>query len=89
MIGFMLMKQIKISRGGQISVPAEIRHRWSTSRLVLEDEGDRVVIRPLPDDPVSALRGALKDDVVRTSDEMRAQARADERAAEARRSTRP
>jgi AbrB family looped-hinge helix DNA binding protein len=72
---FMFMKHIKISRGGQISVPAEIRHRWNTSRVLLEDEGDRLVVRPVADDPISMLRGALKDDVTRTSDEVRAQAR--------------
>src|SRR6202011_900087 len=43
MIEFMLMKtRVKISKGGQISIPATIRHRWGTSTVALDDQGDRV-----------------------------------------------
>ncbi len=57
MVGFMIMKVTKISRGGQISVPAAVRKRWATSRVLLRDEGDRLVVEPASEDPVSAVRG--------------------------------
>lgn len=50
---------MKISRGGQISIPAAIRHRWGTSTVALDDQGDRIVLEPAPDDPVAAAEGAL------------------------------
>jgi bifunctional DNA-binding transcriptional regulator/antitoxin component of YhaV-PrlF toxin-antitoxin module len=63
MISFMCMKmRMKISRGGQISVPAAIRHRWGTSTVSLEDQGERVVIEPAPDDPIAAAEGALAEE---------------------------
>jgi bifunctional DNA-binding transcriptional regulator/antitoxin component of YhaV-PrlF toxin-antitoxin module len=85
MILFMVMRYVKISKGGQVSVPADIRHRWKTSRVALEDLGDRVVIRPLADDPLAALRGAFAGAGKPGSDELRRRARAEESAAEARR----
>ncbi len=78
------MKLTKISRGGQISVPAEVRKRWNTSRVTLEDRGDSLVIHPASDDPIAAFRGSLAG-IPTTSDEIRAVARADELAAEDRR----
>ena len=78
------MKVHRITAGGQISLPAEVRHRWSTQAVVLEDLGDRVVVRPLPDDPITAARGALKGRLP-SSDELRRRARADETASERRR----
>ncbi len=52
----------KITRAGQVSLPAEIRHRWATSTVAIEDEGDRIVLRPVPDDPIAALLGIFADD---------------------------
>ena len=49
----------KITGAGQVSIPAEVRHRWGTSTVAIEDEGDRIVLRPVPDDPIAALRGSL------------------------------
>lgn len=71
------MKQAMISKGGQISVPANVRHRWGTLRVIVEDQGDALVIRPVPDDPIGAAVGSLKG---RTppSDELRARARNEE-----------
>jgi bifunctional DNA-binding transcriptional regulator/antitoxin component of YhaV-PrlF toxin-antitoxin module len=83
------MPRLRVSRGGQISVPAAIRRRWGGSTIALEDHGDHVVLRPAPDDPVAAARGALKElagDV--TSEEMRAEARAEEAELGRRRSAR-
>jgi len=51
--------RMRISRGGQISIPAAIRQRWATSVLTLEDQGDRIVIEPAPEDPIAAAEGAL------------------------------
>src|SRR5579884_806741 len=60
MIPSMLMKKrMKISKGGQLSVPASIRHRWGTSTVTLDDQGDRIVVEPAPDDPIAAAEGAL------------------------------
>jgi bifunctional DNA-binding transcriptional regulator/antitoxin component of YhaV-PrlF toxin-antitoxin module len=79
------MTYSKISKGGQVSVPAEVRRRWKTSRVQLVDLGDSLVIRPLPDDPIAALRGAFADTDGPSSEELRRAARAEQSAAEARR----
>jgi hypothetical protein len=52
--------------------------------VVVEDLGDRVVVRPLPDDPIAAARGALAGRLGATG-KLRAIARSDEAAAEPRR----
>lgn len=54
------MKQASISKGGQVSIPAEVRHRWGTNRVLVDDRGDELVFRPLPMDPIGATRGALR-----------------------------
>jgi bifunctional DNA-binding transcriptional regulator/antitoxin component of YhaV-PrlF toxin-antitoxin module len=73
------MPRVKLSKGGQISVPAAIRHRWGGSTIALEDHGDHVVLRPAPDDPIAAARGDLKDiGGGVTSEEMRREARAED-----------
>jgi AbrB family looped-hinge helix DNA binding protein len=85
MIKFMIMRIAKITRGGQISIPSSIRHRWGTSKLALEDLGDRVVLRPAPDDPITAARGALAGEISMSSVALRAKAREAEAVAEGRR----
>lgn len=85
MVVFMTMKAVKISSGGQISVPAEVRRRWNTSRVTIDDRGEELVVRPAPDDPITALRGAFADRAGPSSNELRAAARIDERKAEQRR----
>lgn len=88
MIGFMNMSmRMKISKGGQVSIPAPIRHRWGTSMVTLEDEGSRIILQPAADDPIAAADGALAEefgelDVAR----LRRRAREDERQAERHRS---
>jgi hypothetical protein len=73
------MPRLRLSKGGQISVPAAIRHRWGGSTIALEDHGDHVVLRPAPDDPIAAARGDLKDIAGEvTSEEMRREARAED-----------
>jgi len=49
----------RITAAGQLSLPADVRRRWATSTVVLEDEGDHLVVRPVPDDPIAAARGAF------------------------------
>ncbi len=78
--------RMRISKGGQISIPAHIRHRWGTSTVALEDRGDRIVLQPAPDDPIAAAEGALAGefgglDLAR----LRRHAREDEQVAEMRR----
>jgi AbrB family looped-hinge helix DNA binding protein len=89
MIGFMIMRTAKVTRGGQISIPSTIRRRWGTSRLTLEDLGDRIVLTPAPEDPIAAARGALAGEVASSSEQLRAEARAAEAAAEEHRHARP
>ena len=79
------MKRLRITRGGQVSVPADVRHRWGTSVVTVEDRGDEIVLRPAPDDPIAAARGALREHGTVDTNELRRQARDDERAAAARR----
>jgi AbrB family looped-hinge helix DNA binding protein len=73
---------VNISDRGQISIPSEIRHKWQVRRLLLIYEGDRIVLRPVPDDPIGAVTGKYSW-VEATSDRMRS----DDRAADAERST--
>jgi hypothetical protein len=78
------MRICKITTGGQISLPAIVRNRWQTRSVAVEDLGDHVVVRPIPDDPIVAARGALKGKLGSTAS-LRAKARKDEAAAEGRR----
>lgn len=68
-----------VSQNGQVSIPAEARARWNTRRVTVVDLGDRVVMRPLGDDPIGALEGKYR---LRgpSTDRARRQARADDSA---------
>jgi bifunctional DNA-binding transcriptional regulator/antitoxin component of YhaV-PrlF toxin-antitoxin module len=81
------MKTATISRGGQLSVPAEIRHRWGVTRVVIEDRGDALIVRPLPEDPIAAARGSLRASGM-SAEKARARSRRDEAAAERQRGAR-
>lgn len=60
MVAFMKMKKrMKISKGGQVSIPAPIRKRWGTTTVTLDDQGDQLVLKPVPDDPIAAAAGAF------------------------------
>ncbi len=87
MIDFMLMKtRMRISKGGQVSIPAAIRHRWGTSTVAMEDHGDWIILQPAPDDPIAAAEGALAEEFGGIDlGRLRQIAREDEIAAEARR----
>ncbi|MGH2999560.1 MAG: AbrB/MazE/SpoVT family DNA-binding domain-containing protein [Gaiellaceae bacterium] len=77
---------MKISRGGQVSIPASIRQRWGTSTVLLDDQGGRIVLEPAADDPIAAAEGALEAEFGRLDPvRLRHAARDDEHAAESRR----
>lgn len=77
---------MRISKGGQVSIPAAIRHRWGTSTLALTDEGERIVLEPAADDPVAAAEGALAAEMEDFDEAaLRRAARADELASANRR----
>lgn len=49
-----------VSQNGQVSIPAETRARWNARRVLVVDLGDRVVVRPLSDEPVAELEGRYR-----------------------------
>jgi AbrB family looped-hinge helix DNA binding protein len=58
-ISMLMKKRMKISKGGQVSIPAPIRKRWGTTTVTLEDRGGEIVLKPVPDDPIEAAAGAF------------------------------
>jgi AbrB family looped-hinge helix DNA binding protein len=66
-----------VSKGGQISIPAAVRRRWGTDRLVIDDEGDALIVRPIPADSIGAAIGSLAASGP-TSDELRKRMREEE-----------
>jgi AbrB family looped-hinge helix DNA binding protein len=51
---------MKVSSNGQVSIPADARARWNARHVVVVDLGDRIVLRPLADEPAEALRGKYR-----------------------------
>ncbi len=78
------MKLGRITAGGQLSIPAAIRRRWGTKLVALDDQGNQLVIKPLPADAITAARGALAGRIGDAS-ELRRAARRDDDAAVSRR----
>lgn len=78
------MKQYRITTSGQVSLPVEVRRRWGTSIVMYDDLGDRLVVRPVPEDPIAAARGILKGRLLPT-EKLREIARRDEEHATRRR----
>lgn len=72
-----------VSRNGQVSIPAATRARWNARRVVVVDLGDRIVMRPVGDDPVAELSGKYRGRGPRSD-----QARTRERRADATRERR-
>ncbi len=70
---------MKVSRNGQVSIPAGARARWNADRVVVVDLGDRVVMRPLPEDPVGELVGKYRRGP--STDDARRRGRTEEAAA--------
>jgi AbrB family looped-hinge helix DNA binding protein len=75
---------MRVSRNGQVSIPAAVRARWDAERVVVVDLGDRVVIRPASDDPVAGLVGKYAGSG-RSSDDVRRLERAADATRERRR----
>lgn len=48
----------KVTRNGQISLPAELRHRWQSGAVLVIDRGSYAIVRPIPGDVVAELQGA-------------------------------
>jgi bifunctional DNA-binding transcriptional regulator/antitoxin component of YhaV-PrlF toxin-antitoxin module len=67
----MIMRRLRISGGGQVSVPAAVRNRWKTKVVVADDRGDHLILRPAPEDPIEAARGAFAHLPGPTADEAR------------------
>jgi len=57
-----MARRMKISKGGQLSVPAAVRNRWRTNTVVIDDRGDHLVVRPVADDPVEATFGIFAEE---------------------------
>lgn len=57
------MPQATVSEKGSIVIPQEIREKYGirpASRVEVLDIGGRVMILPIPDDPIRAARGMLR-----------------------------
>ena len=67
---------MKISRNGQVSIPAQARSRWQTDQVVVVDLGDYVLMRPVEDNDPARLRGKYVDQGPK-SDDIRRSARRD------------
>jgi len=48
----------KVTRNGQVSLPAHLRHRWASGTVLIIDRGDYAIVRPIPAEPLTRLRGA-------------------------------
>jgi virulence-associated protein VagC len=68
------MKIARISKSGRVSIPAAVKNRWGGRRVLIEDHGDALVLRPLPADPIGAALD-LFPAVGPTTDDVRAQLR--------------
>jgi bifunctional DNA-binding transcriptional regulator/antitoxin component of YhaV-PrlF toxin-antitoxin module len=54
------MKVVTLTRGGQVSIPAEYRRHWPSNRVLVEETERGLLLRPLPADPIAAATGSLK-----------------------------
>ncbi|WP_025321927.1 AbrB/MazE/SpoVT family DNA-binding domain-containing protein [Deferrisoma camini] len=64
---------VRVGQRGTIVVPAEIRRRWGIrkdTRLILREEGDRLVLMPVPS-LTEALAGSAKGCFGSTAAEVR------------------
>ncbi len=57
------MSIVTITPKGQVMIPAQLRKEFGIKpgrKVSIEAEGDHLIIRPLPEDPVKALYGVLQ-----------------------------
>ncbi len=78
---------MRITASGQVSLPATMRRRWGTDRVLVIDKGGYAIVRPVPSDPVNALMGAHRGEGP-MSDGVRAAERAEDAEREAERQAR-
>lgn len=50
--------QAKVTRNGQVSLPAELRRRWAAGSVLVIDRGDYAIVRPVPVDALESVRGS-------------------------------
>ena len=79
---------MKVSANGQVSIPAEVRARWNTEKVVIADMGDYIAMRPMSEDPLNELVGKYPGKGPST-DEMRRMDREEDALYEAKREARP
>ena len=53
------MKIVTLTRGGQVSIPAEFRREWTSNRIMVQETDRGLLLRPVPDDPLAAALGSL------------------------------
>lgn len=56
------MPIVTVTPKGQVMIPSALRKRFGIKpgqKMSVEAEGDLIIIRPLPDDPIDALYGIL------------------------------
>ncbi len=69
---------MKVTSNGQISIPAEVRKRWNTDRVIVFDTSNGLVVRPYDPDAIRNLRGKYRNLTTETIDEGRRAAREEE-----------
>lgn len=76
-----LSSTMKVSRNGQVSLPADVRRRWGTDLVLVLDLGTHVVMRPVSSDRrtnIEAVRGRYRTPGGPTTEELRQQFREEE-----------
>jgi bifunctional DNA-binding transcriptional regulator/antitoxin component of YhaV-PrlF toxin-antitoxin module len=66
-----------VTRNGQVSLPAALRHRWGVASVLVIDRGDYAILRPIPEDIIAALQGAHAGPGPATEDARRAEREAE------------
>lgn len=62
---------MKVSSNGRVTIPAQVRARWQATHVTVVDLGDRIAMRPLPEDPIATLRGKYRDRGLNSEDARR------------------
>lgn len=57
------MKIVTLTRGGQVSIPAEFRREWTSNQVMVQKTDRGLLLRPVPDDPLTAALGSLRHKV--------------------------
>lgn len=61
------MSTSRVTEKGQVIIPVEIRRKYNIKKgtrvVVTETEGRAILIKPIPDDPIEASKGALKGNI--------------------------